>query len=165
MFLKYRIVLFVFLLFFSLACKKEHPGSKHKVPAITQSDTLFDAPDLQQAYLSDIRAAQNAIIANPKDKNARQVFLNIAYLPTRHMLVAVGAAVKYNNKRPIPRGLVQRAALLDAKRWAAYGKSWLLWKNEPDYGKIDVYFKGYYKTMPSFTRNDSLFIPIVLRIY
>ncbi len=153
------------VLFLMSACKKENPPKKIPQPPAAQSDTLFRAPILEQSYLEQIRQAQQQIVRHPKDKTARAAFLKIAYLPMRHMLVTVGAGRQLKEGTALPRGLVKRAALLDAKRWAAYGKAWLIYKNETDFGKLNTYYKGYSKTMPTFTRHDSLFIPIVLRIY
>ena len=58
----------------------------------------------------------------------------------------------------INRGMVERAAQIDAKRWAMFGTNWLMYNYEPAFTKIKGNFSRNTQVIDKVEVGDSLFL-------
>jgi hypothetical protein len=165
---KLSLFLFIFALCFS-ACKSDQKGETEEMQQVSTeaSSSLGNAlPQLSDDDYVEIYEAQELIKIYQDDKSYREAYCQKAYLRDRHQFVSMGIGLLRNpgTGRPIARSLAQRAALLDARRWSAYGETWLKNNFEPPFGSLESYINQPVMTLNESIVGDSLFVFIATQM-
>ena len=140
---------------------KEPVFKKDSVAAVT-----FNPPQLSDEYYRNLFKYQQNIILNPDSRDEKEEFITDAYFSKNKTLITFGCARRTNPKtnQPITQALIKRAALLDAKRWAAYGLQWIKNDFKPDFGEISEIYSGSTREVYSFDSGDSLVIALASEV-
>ena len=119
-----------------------------------------DFPRFDNQYLVSIYEAQELIKIEQNNPELRKKFCEQAYHPDKGLIVTMGIARRVNpeNGQPIPMQMVERAAKLDAMRWAGYGIHWLESNFEPPFGQIETRLNQQITELDRANVGDSLFI-------
>jgi len=150
-----------------VACNSEKPTAKKTMVVSDSAKTVsFSPPVLQDSYYRDVFEYQQEITVNPESRQKKEQYLKNAYFPDNKTLLSFGSARKTHpeTKQPVAYALQKRAALLDAKRWASYGMSWIENDYKPDFGKITEISAGETVQVFSFDKGDSLVIVLANKV-
>jgi hypothetical protein len=125
-----------------------------------QTAITSDIPKFDSDYLVSIYEAQELIKIEQNSLELRKMFCEKAYHPDTHLLVTMGIARRVNpeNGQAIPLQMAERAAKLDAMRWAGYGIHWLESNYEPPFGQIQANINQQTTIIDRANVGDSLFI-------
>ncbi|MGD9898651.1 MAG: hypothetical protein AB7T22_05945 [Calditrichaceae bacterium] len=165
----YLIVSFL-ILSFLITCKSEKKVGQEMVEeqtnAVAESEAFFTPPDMADIQFDQLSELQQQIMRSSADAEIRKKFISQAYFADHNSIITIGIARLTNPETgaPITRGLVQRAAQVDANRWAAYGISWIKNSYQPDFGKLQTFFQGEQKVLMSYTQGDSLYLAVASRV-
>jgi len=100
--------------------------------------------------LSEIAQLQSAVQSSPNEIEARRKLVQAAVIPSRKILLAAGTGRTAPQQRA---PLAERAAILDAYRWAAYILRWRDNPAVPEFGSIQATVSGgqviYSQSLPS----------------
>lgn len=156
----YRIILIVVLIFVFNNCREEQAADKPASVSASHALTpIFSSPVLSESDIKSFIALQSSIIKNPGDISLRKKFIRHVYFPDQMALVTFGAARVFTDEgKAISMPLLKRAALIDARRWAAYGHSWIKNNYQPDFGILSNLHSGNIKELVSFQKGDSLIV-------
>ena len=96
----------------------------------------------------------------------RKNYCEHAYLKDKNLFISMGIGRLYNPKdgTKIPQNLVERAAQIDAIRWANYGETWIKENYQPAFGKLEKSFNRKYEPVNRAMVGDSLFLFIATHI-
>ena len=151
-----------------VACKSEkQTGQESVAVADSVKAVSFNPPALEDSYYREVFGYQQEITVNPESRQKKEQYLKNAYFPDNKTLLSFGCARKTHpeTKQPIASPLQKRAALLDAKRWASYGLSWIENDYKPDFGKIAEISAGETVEVFSFDKGDSLVIVLANKVH
>ena len=135
---------------------KSFDTNKLKTVALT-STTI---PDLSTDYLVAVYEKQELIKLSHDDKELRKKYCDESYLEEQKLFISmgIGRLTHPETGDPIPTNLAERAANIDARRWASYGEMWLTNNYEPQFGKLARSFKRTVTVINKSIVGDSLFI-------
>lgn len=145
------------------SCYDEKPGEARKLEINNQKTTTFTSttiPDLSSDYLVMVFEKQELIKISQDDKELRKKYCDESFLEEQKLFISMGIGSLRNPKtgEPIPNHLAERAANLDARRWASYGETWLKNNYQPSFGKLETNFHRTVTVIDKLTVGDSLFI-------
>lgn len=159
------VVIFTVLLFISLfmACQKEKEKEKETEQIIqgmeeqTASGTL---PSFSNEYLVSVYESQELIKMEGNDPELRKSYCTLAYQKEQNLFISMGIARLHHPEtgQAIPQYLYERAAKLDAMRWAGYGEKWLRNNFEPPFGKLESVNTRPVEMINTAIVGDSLFV-------
>ena len=160
--LKYFIL---FTLFVFVSCKQNRPADveveelSHTAEELSQSfsDRI---PQINDAFKVNLYELQEKIKINPDDIELRKQFCQSAFSEDKMVMITMGIAKLKNPESGeiINRGMVERAALIDAKRWAMYGSNWLMFNYEPAFKEIQGNYTRNSQVIDKVEVGDSLFL-------
>ena len=158
-----NIFLILLLIVFTWSCQTEQKLETEEMQNVANESAAISVDALPQLSDDDyvkIYEAQELIKIYQEDKTYRQSYCKKAYLKDHKLFVSMGIGMLRHptTGKPIPRNYAQRAALLDARRWSAYGETWLKNNYEPPFGKIEKYINQPIQTLNENIVGDSLFI-------
>ena len=157
-------IIFVFLAVTLLLYCTEKPSAD--APANTAVPASFAIPEIEEDNLKRLFEDQLRIMRFPDNPEYRKIFITQAYFKPENALVTFGTARKSHPQtgNPVNTALLKRAALLDARRWAAYSLQWIENVHSPDFGKIQTESAGVFKEINTFSFGDSLVIAIATKV-
>jgi hypothetical protein len=150
-----------------LSCKKEKTESKEaseieEVEQAVEEKTTseFTLPELDNDYLVSVYETQELIKMDHDNIELRKKYCQMSYFKEHGVFVSMGIAKLYNPRdgSAIARQFVERAAKLDAIRWAMYGESWIKNNFEPSFGKIANATSHPTQIINTASVGDSLFV-------
>ena len=127
----------------------------------TQSvQTSFSAATLNNDFLVRVYEYQERIKISQKDKQLRQEYCQKSYLSEYGVFISMGIGSLKNPQtgQAIPQHMAERAATLDARRWASYGEIWLNNNFEPEFGQLQSFFNRQTEVVDRSVVGDSLFV-------
>lgn len=162
----------IFTVLFCLAfyqCGNNQPRDVEKTGTdqTKQSElTSSTLPQFSNEYLVGIYEKQELIKISEDDPELRKSFCQSAYHPENRIFVSMGIGSLKNPKtgQPISRSQAERAATLDAYRWASYGETWLNNQYEPPFGNLKTYFNRKGTVVDQSIVGDSLFVFVATEI-
>ena len=164
---KLIVCVIILLLTAILGCqnKQEETETVTSKPDET-SASAQNLPSFDNDYLVSIYEAQELIKIKQDDADLRRSYCEKAYLPERNLFISMGIARLHrpDNGAAIPDQMVERAARLDAIRWASYGRQWLKNNYEPPFGKLNTSFLQDIEVINKARVGDSLFVFAATRI-
>ena len=144
------------------SCQSERPADTEdmKTRQAVNSGTETGLPSFDNNYLVSVYEAQELVKINHEDAALRKEFCDRALVTDKNLLITMGIAQLINPKtgQPIAMANVERAAKLDAMRWASYGIQWLENNYEPPFGNIRKEFSQPVQIINRATVGDSLFL-------
>ncbi len=162
-----RIGLICSLLLVLISCQKDESETetitrKNNEAAVPGSSL----PSLSNDYLVSIYEAQELIKIQQDDIELRRIYCEKAFLPEHRIFVTMGIARLHNPESglAIPDHMVEKAARLDAIRWASYAKEWMANNYEPPFGQLQTSFQPEIEIINRAHVGDSLFVFIAVRM-
>ena len=160
--LKITLIFFILTAIF-WSCKSEtktETEAMQQISAETSSGSVNTLPQLPDEYFVGIYETQELIKIFQDDKSYRESYCQQAYLKDRKLFISMGIGRLTNPEtgQPIARQMARRAAALDARRWAAYGETWLENNFDPPFGKLNKFFNRSVTTLNENVVGDSLFV-------
>ncbi len=143
------------------SCKQERtPKNAAQMDSSLIVNTVFSVPDISEETLQELFDLQQKVNNNPGNLEYRKQLISKSYYKDNNALITFGCARKTHpaTGKNIAQALLKRAAAVDAKRWAAYGQTWILNNYMPDFGKLNSTFGGMNREITSFNSGDSLVI-------
>lgn len=145
------------------SCYDERPREAKKLEIKNQSTATLTSttiPDLSSDYLVMVYEKQELIKISQDDKELRKKYCDESFLEERKLFISMGIGSLRNPETgdPIPHHLAERAANLDARRWASYGETWLKNNYQPSFGKLETKFQRTVTVIDKSIVGDSLFI-------
>ena len=153
------ILLCLIVLIFS--CKQEKTEkSIENIDSSISRDITFSIPDISEESLHELFELQLRVNKNPTKLAYRKQLVEKSHFQENNALITFGCARMTHpvTGQKVAQALLKRAAIIDAKRWAAYGQTWILNNYMPDFGKLNSTFNGINQQIISFNRGDSLVI-------
>ena len=164
------ITLFAILLcLIFVSCGKNQPDAAKNTKADQNNQATLASsttPEFTNEYLVTIYEKQELIKISGDNLELRKAFCQSAYHPESKLLVTMGiGSLKHpQSGKSIPQSQAERAATLDAYRWESYGETWLNNQYQPEFGKLDKYFKHQSSVVERSVVGDSLFVFIATQI-
>ncbi|RMG68043.1 MAG: hypothetical protein D6715_03245 [Calditrichaeota bacterium] len=123
-------------------------------------------PELSPGQLQKILSLQKAILAHPDSPQLHQRVLEASLFPEHGALVTVGVGLlkKPRDGDDIPLSLAERAAMLDAQRWAAYLLQWYQHGPELAFGTLETRLVSPSRKVQQQARNDSLLLVVAFQL-
>jgi hypothetical protein len=146
-----------------LSCYDEKPREANNSDTRTTNTATFSStkiPDLSSDFLVSVYEKQELIKISQEDKELRKNYCDDSYLEKEKLFISMGIGTLTNPKtgEPISHNLAERAANIDARRWASYGELWLTNNYEPPFGKLTRTFNRTVTVINKSVVGDSLFI-------
>jgi len=158
-------IFFILILCLTLlgSCYDERPGEVNDDGTTTTNTKTFVSttiPDLSNDFLVSVYERQELIKISQEDKTLRKNYCDESYLEKQKLFISMGIGTLTNPEtgEPIPHNLAERAANIDARRWASYGEQWLTNNYEPPFGKLSRTFNRTVTVINKIVVGDSLFI-------
>jgi hypothetical protein len=156
------ISLIVIIAIFS-GCYEDKPREATKLDIHSQNGvtlTTSKIPDLSSDYLVTVYENQELIKISQDDKDLRKKYCDHSYFEKENLFISmgIGSLINPETGEAIPHQLAERAANIDARRWASYGEMWLTNDYEPNFGKLKANFKGTVTVIDQTVVGDSLFV-------
>ena len=162
--MKKSFLIFVLFLFL-ISCKQKKPADVEVEEMSQTAEELSQSfadriPQMSDDFKVNIYELQERIKINPEDIDLRKQFCESAYSEEKLVMVTMGLARMINPEtgEPINRGMVERAAKIDATRWALYGTNWLMYDYEPAFTEIKGNFTRKTQVIDKVVVGDSLFV-------
>jgi len=159
---KFYLAILVSAIILLAGCESKETEETESLTAkqTEQTGTTADIPKFDNDYLVSIYEAQELIKIEQTSLELRKKFCQQAYHPDKGLLVTMGIARRINPEsgQAIPVQMVERAAKLDAMRWAGYGIHWLESNYEPPFGQIQANINQQIRVIDRANVGDSLFI-------
>jgi hypothetical protein len=159
---KMVLILLLTLCFLLTACKEKQQAETEEMQRAAGETSAAGSvmPQLSDDYYVAIYEAQELIKIYQDDRSYRQDYCQKAYLKDQKMFVSMGIARLTNPQtgQPLSRQMVERAANLDARRWASYGEMWLKDNYDPPFGQLNSYFNRPVTPLHESVVGDSLFV-------
>lgn len=163
--MKTSIILFIAIncLIFWQRCNDQQPQAvndqdlKNKT---TVASSAAKIPDLSSDFLVSVYEKQELIKISQEDKELRKKYCDESYLKNEKLFISMGIGALKNPEtgQTVPEHQAERAANLDARRWASYGELWLTNNYEPPFGKLTRIFNRSVTVINKSVVGDSLFI-------
>jgi hypothetical protein len=164
---KLNICLIMLLLFTFFSCRKKQAETETVTSKPDETSASAQSmPSFDNDYLVSIYEAQELIKIQQDDTDLRRTYCEKAYLPDKKLFISMGIARLHrpDNGAAIPDQMAERAARLDAIRWASYGREWLKNNYEPPFGKLTTSFQQDIEVINKAHVGDSLFVFAATRI-
>ena len=159
---KFLFICLTGILLLAVACdsKKSEETETLTTKQSEQTASTAGIPKFDNDYLVSIYEAQELIKIDHTNLELRKTFCEKAYHPDKGLLVTMGIAKRVNpdDGQAIPMQMIERAAKLDAMRWAGYGIHWLESNYEPPFGEIQTKINHQITVLDRANVGDSLFI-------
>ena len=164
-----RIGLICSLMVVLISCQKDETETDTETITRKNDEAAVPGsslPSLSNDYLVSIYEAQELIKIQQDDIELRRIYCEKAYLPEHRIFVTMGIARLHHpgSGVAIPDHLVEKAARLDAIRWASYGKEWMANNYEPPFGQLQTNFQPEIEIINRAHVGDSLFVFIAARM-
>ena len=159
--MKVMILSLITAMIFFGSCQKNEDETESMTRKSDEASNMESGlPSFDNDYLVSIYEAQELIKIQQDDIDLRQKYCEKAYLPDQKLFISMGIARLHHPETgaSIPEHLAERAARLDAIRWAAYGKYWMENNYQPAFGKLQTNFQQDVKEINRAHVGDSLFI-------
>jgi hypothetical protein len=160
-----RIITFIIIYISFFSCQTDKPADVEVEEMSQAAEELSQSfteriPQMTDDFKVSIYELQERIKINPENKDLRKQFCEAAYSNEKMVMVTMGIARLKNqeNDEPINRGMVERAAKIDATRWALYGTNWLMYDYEPAFTEIKGNFTRKIQVIDKVVVGDSLFL-------
>jgi len=160
---KYLVIFIFFLFLFS--CKQDKPADI-EVEEMTQiaeelSQTFTERiPQMTDELKVKIYELQERIKIEPENIDLRKQFCETAYSAENMVMLTMGLSRMTNPEtgEKISRGMVERAAQIDATRWALFATNWLMYDYQPAFTEIKGNFTRKTQVLDKVVVGDSLFL-------
>ncbi len=165
--IKTRISLLGILLLVLFGCEKKETGTETLTQKADETNVAdHTLPTLSNDYLVSIYEAQELIKIQQDDIELRRTYCEKAYLPDHRIFVSMGIARLHNPQTgaAIPEHMAEKAARLDAIRWASYGKEWIAHDYKPAFGQLKATFQQDVEVLNKAHVGDSLFVFVATRL-
>ena len=160
--LKYYIII---SLIFLISCKQDRPADVETEELSQTAEELSQSfsdriPEINDDFKVNLYELQEKIKIYPNDVELRKQFCQSAFSEDKMVLITMGIAKSKNpdSGEILNRGMVERAAQIDAKRWAMYGTNWLMYNYEPAFTEIKGNFVRKTQVVDKIEVGDSLFL-------
>ncbi len=164
---KYPLIISIII--FLMACTKEKSADVEttgEVEEISQTaqemSTTFTErlPQIDDDLKVKIYELQERIKIEQNNSELIKQYCQTAFVPEKNILISMGIGTRINPRtgKRITLPMYERAALLDAKRWALYGEKWLNNNYQPPFGKIKSKFSRTADIIDKVVVGDSLFL-------
>ena len=160
---RYFVVLLSLL--FVVSCKQDKPADVEVEEISQTADELSQSfteriPPITDDLKVTIYELQERIKIEPDNVDLRKQFCTSAYSTEKMVMVTMGIARLTNPEtgESINRGLMERAAKIDATRWALYGTNWLMYDYQPTFTEIKGNFTRKTQVIDKVIVGDSLFL-------
>ena len=151
----------VFILLFCLGCQKEKETEQlHQAANESASSNTAQLPQLSDDQFVAIYESQELIKISQDNIVLREEYCQRSWHAPQRVFISMGIGRLRNplNGQPVAQHLAERAALMDARRWAAYGESWLNNNFQPPFGQLEKYVNRSYQVINRSVVGDSLFL-------
>jgi hypothetical protein len=156
--------IFLFILFF-ISCKQEKPADIEVEEMSQTAQELSKSfaeriPEINNDFKVNIYELQERIKIDPENVDLRKQFCESAYSADNMLLITMGIARMTNPEtgEAINRGIVERAAQIDATRWALFATNWLMYDYQPAFTEIKGNFTRKTQVIDKLVVGDSLFL-------
>ena len=165
--MKYFYLLTLCLLLVS-SCQKADEQIEEMQTSNTEtgSVSIFNLPKISDDHLVSIFETQELIKIEQDNIDLRKKFCDLGYYEDQKVFISIGIGKLRNpaTGQPIPRHMAERAANIDAMRWASYGNKWLENNYKPAFGELESFFNKPVEIIDKAVVGDSLFIFIATKI-
>lgn len=145
-----------------ISCQGDKPADTEnmQMPQSEKASATSGVYQYDDDYLVSIYEAQELVKIHHDDAALRKDFCARATNRGDGMLVTMGIAnlINPNTGQPVAMNMAERAAKLDAMRWAGYGLHWLENNYEPPFGQIRTEFNRPVQVVNRAEVGDSLFV-------
>jgi len=159
------IFIFLFSVLFFISCKQDKPADVEVEEMSQTSEELSKTfveriPQINNDFKVNIYELQERIKIEPENMDLRKQFCASAYSAEKMVMVTMGIARLTNPEsgETINRGMVERAAQIDATRWALYGTNWLMYDYQPAFMEIKGNFTRKTQVIDKVVVGDSLIL-------
>jgi len=159
------IIIFIISIFYLISCQSDKPADvelEEMSQTAEESSQLFSEriPAINNDFKVNIYELQEKIKINPENVELRKQFCDSAYSKEKMILITMGIAQMKNSGTGefIANSMVERAAKIDATRWALYATNWLMYNYEPAFKEIKGNFTRKSQVIDKVTVGDSLFL-------
>ena len=153
-------ILFLTILIF--ACKEEKSAYEDPPLEIEEMSTTFAEriPQIDNDFKVKIYELQERIKIEQNNSKLIKQYCQTAFNVDKNILISMGIGTKINPRtgKRITLPMYERAAMLDAKRWALYGEKWLNTNFQPAFGEIKGNFARNAEVIDKVVVGDSLFL-------
>lgn len=160
---RYFVVLLSLL--FVVSCKQDKPADVEVEEISQTADELSQSfteriPPITDDLKVTIYDLQERIKIDPENVELRKQFCDAAYSTEKIVMITMGIARLTNPEtgESINRGMMERAAKIDATRWALYGTNWLMYDYQPTFTEIKGNFTRKTQVIDKVIVGDSLFL-------
>jgi len=157
------IIIFLFILLVS--CKQDRPADVEVEEMSQTAEELSQSfaeriPQISDDFKVRIYELQEKIKINPDNVDLRKEFCETAFSKDEMVIITMGISrlIFPETGEPINRGMVERAAKIDATRWALYATNWLMYDYEPAFTEIKGNFTRKTQVIDKVEVGDSLFL-------
>lgn len=159
-----KVIIFL-LIILVFSCKQDKPADVEVEEMSQSAEELSQTfaeriPQITDDYKVQIYDLQERIKINPENVELRKQFCQAAYSQDKMVMITMGIAKLINPEtgEELNLSLVERAAQIDATRWALYGTNWLMYDYEPAFTKIKGNLNRNSQVIDKVTVGDSLFL-------
>jgi len=157
------VIIFLFILLVS--CKQDRPADVEVEEMSQNAEELSQSfaeriPQISDDFKVKIYELQEKIKINPDNVDLRKEFCETAFSKDEMVIITMGISrlIFPETGEPINRGMVERAAKIDATRWALYATNWLMYDYEPAFTEIKGNFTRKTQVIDKVEVGDSLFL-------
>ena len=164
-----KFIYYILMIMVVLSCQKEKTDEVEEMNQIAMEEStggINNLPKLNADYLTSIYELQERIRMEQQSIELRKNYCERAYLQKNDVFISMGIARLSNPKdgKKIAQYYAERAAQIDAIRWATYGESWLKEDYQLPFGKLEKHFNRQYQIIDRAIVGDSLFLFIATNI-
>jgi hypothetical protein len=158
-----NIISFIVIVGICSGCYEDKPKEATKLNTHSRNEITLTAskiPDLSSDYLVSVYENQELIKISQDDRDLRKKYCDHSYFKKENLFISmgIGSLINPETGEAIPHHLAERAATLDARRWAGYGELWLNNDYEPNFGKLNAKIKGTITVIDQTVVGDSVFV-------
>jgi hypothetical protein len=158
-------IILIFIFIFLISCKQDKPADVEVEELSQSAEELSQSfaeriPQINDDFKVSIYELQERIKIEPENVELRKQFCASAYSAEKMVMVTMGIARLSNPEsgEKINRGMVERAAQIDATRWALYATNWLMYDYQPAFIEIEGKFTRKIEVIDKVVVGDSLFL-------
>lgn len=166
--MKKYLVIFLFTIFYLCSCEQDKPADVEIEEMSRTTEELSKSfieriPQVNDDFKIRIYELQEMIKIDPENIDLRKQFCQSVYSSEEMVMVTMGIArlTHPESGETINRSMVERSALIDAKRWALYGINWLMYDFQPAFTEIKGNFTRNTEVIDKVVVGDSLFLYLV----
>lgn len=158
------LLIFLFSLFL-FSCNKDKPADVEMEEMSQTAEELSQSfieriPEINNNFKVNIYDLQERIKIDPDNVELRRKYCASAYSAEKMVMVTMGIARLTNpeTNEPITQSMVERAAQIDATRWALFATNWLMYDYQPAFTEIKGNFTRKTEVIDKVVVGDSLFL-------